>query len=178
MTLRGGEQRKLALSSKQNRWELLSDTLAVLRWEIIEALDDKGVVLGAVEREGDYEYEDAGDDVDRVKALTQIVVNAIQSTMQESRKMFADQLTATSALVKEMVDAMHVIRESYALAMKVQATAGVGEEDNDEVMKMLQMAWAMKNGGMPSMNAKPPTQARVTRPTPPRDVNGKAKDNP
>jgi hypothetical protein len=155
-TLRDGTTKTITLSTKQNRWELLSDTLEALPWVSIQSLDNDGNVLGAIDREGDYEEIDP--DVLRGEGIAKIILNAVQVAMSETRKMFADSMKANADMCRSMLESQHVVVESYQLAMKVQAAtigqSAPGEEDN--VMKMLQMAMALKMGGSPSIAITPP----------------------
>ena len=172
VNVRGGEQRKVPLSTKQNRWELLSDTLSILPWETIEAFDTSGNLLGAVERDGDELDEGLGDDVTDVGAMSRLILDAVRVTMQETRRMFADTIQGFGELTKGMLESMHVMRESYSMAMKVQASAAAleGDEGNDAVAKMLQMAMQLQMGSKLAQAALPskpkPAPTKPTKPEP------------
>lgn len=171
----GDDSKSLALSTKANKWELLLDTLNTWRWTHIEALDDKGNVLGAIDREAEDEDEDEFVDVevDRVDKLTAIMMRVQQNTMLECRRMTADQTKVFGDMAASMMEAMRVMQDSYQTAIRMTATAAaasVTSEDGgqDAVMKMVQMAIALKTGSpMPSMPPRPaPPQRPRPQPTP------------
>jgi hypothetical protein len=163
-TLRDGTTKDLVLSTKQNRWELLSDTINVLPWATIEALDEKGSVLGAVERESDTEEILEDDPIDvamtGVERFAKILLNVMTTTQTETRKMFADSMKVHADMASSMLESQRVLHESYSLALKVQSAAlqgaSTGEGGEDGVMKMLQMAMALKMGGAPAITVTPP----------------------
>lgn len=160
VTLRDGTKKNVPLSSKQNRWEQLLDTLDAMQWVAIEAQDADGQVLGACEREGDWEDEiELDGDIERGQAFAKIILNAVATAMSETRKMFDAQMRAQTELTRAMLDSQHVLVESYSLALKVQATS-MGQmpegPEQDKVMQMLQMAMAIKSGGSPAITITPP----------------------
>jgi len=156
--LRDGSKKTVTLSTKANRWQLLSETLDAMAWVTIEAQDQQGNVLGAIEREGDWE-DDLDPEIERGGAFAKIILNAVTATMVETRKMFTEQMKANTDLIRSVLDSQHVLVESYSLALKVQATAmgqNAGEEP-DKVMELVKMAAMLKMGGTPSLTVTPPT---------------------
>jgi hypothetical protein len=175
-TLRDGTVRELVLATRANKWELLLDTIGTMPWVRIEAQDEAGRVLGAVDRDD----EDAADDddeggiADDVERLTRIMKDVQTSTMVECRRMFADQTRVNAEMAAGMLESMRVMQESYQMAIKMTAMSAVstnGETgEQDKVMQMIQMAMAMKFGTpMPAIPATkpapaPPTKAMVPKP--------------
>jgi nitrate reductase NapAB chaperone NapD len=162
--LRDGTRKALLLSGKQNKWELLSDTLSKLQWTSIEALDAEGRILGVVEREDDSEPEEL-DSVSELHAFALILQQNTSHTMDQCRRMYGDVISAQSALVANAVEATNAVRESFQLALKVQATQGIadavgGEEGGDDpLMRMMTAAMALKFGPQAAqafMGTKPP----------------------
>jgi hypothetical protein len=160
----GDDIKEIPLSTKANKWEQLLDILETLRWTVIEAQDDKRQVLGRVERDvededtGD-EYEDDDRDIRRVEQLTKLMSQVQSNTMLEVRRMFSDQVKVFADMAGSMMDAMRVMQDSYQTAIRMTAaaaTTGGAEGSEDQVMKMLQMAFAMKFGGpMPTFGGSP-----------------------
>lgn len=168
-TLRDGTKKQIPLSTKQNRWELLSDTLEVLQWVTIESLDNDGNTLGAIEREGEFDDEQ-DPEVVRGENFARIIVSAVTAAMSETRKMFADSTRANAEIIRSLVDSQHVVTENFQMAMRIQATAlGQVQPEEDNVTKMLQMAMALKMGGSPAITVTPP----VKQPSIPVKPNGK-----
>jgi hypothetical protein len=157
--LRDGATKTVPLSTKANRWELLSDTLNVLPWVTIEALDEQGSTLGAIERDGDVEV-DADPEIERAEAITRIMLSAVSTAMQETRKMFADTMKANAEMCKAMLESQHVVVESYQLALKVQASTMLSQapdsEGDDKLMEMFKMAMMLRAGGSPTIAVSPP----------------------
>lgn len=163
--MRDGSHKAIPLSTKANKWELLSETLSRLPWATVEALDGEGAVLGIVEREDDSHDDD--DDVETVSelhALAVILKDIQQTTLEQARRMFSDVIAAQSRLVENCIESTNAVRESYTLAMKVQAThnivEGAGGEgaEKDAVMQMIQGALALKFGGAMPFMGTPPKQ--------------------
>lgn len=168
-TLRDGTKKQIPLSTKANRWELLSDTLEVIPWVTIEALDNEGQTLGAIEREGEFDDE-LDPEVARNEGFARIIAGVVSTTMAECRKMFGESMRANQDMARSMSESLHVVNDSYNLAMKIQA-ATLGQaatpEGEDNVFKMIQMAMMLKQGGTPSISVNAPT------PTARPKVNGK-----
>lgn len=154
--LRDGTKKTIPLSTKANRWELLSELLDAIPWVSIEALDTDGQTLGAVEREGDFDEGDP--DIIRAEGMSRVILQAITVAMQETRKMFADTMKANADMARSMLESQHVVIESYQLAMKVQAASIGSPEEKDNVMEMMKMAMMLRGGGTPSLTvtAAPP----------------------
>lgn len=176
-TLRDGSTRDLELSTRANKWEILENTINSLPWTRIEALSDGGAVLGCVDAEEDEIIEETeGGIADDVERLTKIMQQVQQSTMVECRRMFADQQRVQGEMAAAMMDSMKVMQESYQMAIKMTAMAGVssgGEAgEQDKVMQMIQMAMAMKFG-TPAPAPSPPPAPRP----PPAPSKAIAKPN-
>jgi hypothetical protein len=171
--LRDGTTREVTLSDKANRWEVLLDTLEKLPWKTIEvSAADK--LLGVVDNDQEDEDEDEEEDesiTDEIARAVERLVKINQTsnvvTMQETRKMFADAMKAQGDVMASMVSAMQTLQETYTVALQVQrahlTTAGpAGDDDDDKVMKMVQMAMALRAqpGSAPGITLVPPTPAK------------------
>lgn len=176
--LRDGTQRDVPLSTKQNKWELLLRIIDKLPWTSIEALDNDGKLLGVVEQDDDS--EDEGEYVDeeiiRAKAIAVIIKDAVQFAMVETRKNFELQIRGYDQMATRMLDSQQVMADSYRTAMQVQQlNANVPPEEQDKVMQMLQIAFAMMTSGKPpTINVTPPAPTPKAVAAPPRPANGVA----
>ncbi len=168
-TLRDGSQRELVLSTKANKWELLSGVLEALPWERIEALDDKGGILGVVDRDIEEEEDEGYGVSDEVAVYFKMLKEAQQTTLHEARLMFADRDKRDAARDDAVTNAIHAMKEAYeAMAEGYQMTikmasltaAAGGPAGDDKVMQMMQMAAMMFTNKAPSGNVPP-------RPAPP-----------
>jgi hypothetical protein len=166
-TLRSGDTRELALSTRANKWELLLDTIGAMPWTRIEALDDKNVVLGAVDQDAQDEPDDDEVIGGEVMALTKIMQQVQASTMVECRRMFESQTRVQAEMAKAMLDGMHAMQEGYQVAIRMTAMSATrsasedGPGEQDKVMQMIQMAMALK------FNTPPPTvHPQPAKPTP------------
>lgn len=168
----------LVLSTKANKWEELQRTLQSLQWMTVEAVDADGGVLGVVESDIDYEEEDMDPVVASTTAIVKIITGAIGQAMQETRRMFADSMSANSKLVEGVLTSVHTMQESYQLALQVQRTALIsgatpgadgGDFDGAKIMEMMKLAAMF-------MNKQPPQIAVEVKPGPPKprpQTNGK-----
>jgi hypothetical protein len=172
LTLRDGTKKNVPLSTKQNRWEQLDDLLEALPWVGIEAQDNEGNVLGAIDREGEADIEENDPDIARAEAFSRILLSAIATAMSETRKMFADTMKAQNEMARSMLESQHVVVESYQLALKVQQNVMLqaGGEGDDKFNEMLKMAMMMYAGGKPAITVAPPAPKPAN---PPKVVNGK-----
>jgi nitrate reductase NapAB chaperone NapD len=153
VVLRDGQRKALLLSTKANKWELLSDTLSKLPWTSIEALGVEGNVLGVVERDDDGHEDEEMDTVSELHAFAVILKDMVSHTLDQARRMYGDVLSAQSQLIANSVEATGAMRDAYQLALKAQATAsvvgaveGAGAGADDPVMKMIMGAMALKFG--------------------------------
>jgi hypothetical protein len=177
LTLRDGTKKNVPLSTKQNRWEQLDELLSTVPWTVIEAHDTEGNLLGAVERDGELVDDDQDPDIGRAEAFSRILLSAVSTAMQETRKMFADTMRANAEMCKAMLESQHVVVESYQLALKVQQNvmlqAGGESQGDDKFNEMLKMAMMMYAGGKPALTVTPPAP-KPAAPRPAPVVNGKA----
>lgn len=179
VVLSDGTEKQLVLSTKANKWEQLARVLESMQWVSIQVLDGNGAVLGVVENDEDYDTDDDGDPViAQTTAMARIITQVIGQTMQETRKMFADAMTAQSRLVESVITSVQTLQESYQLALTVQrsamvANSGGGEEpEGAQIMEMLKMAMMLKAGGAPAITINPPPKPPQP-PKPPTVPNGK-----
>lgn len=180
-TCRDGTKKSIPLSTKANRWELLSETLEVIPWVSIEALDGDGNVLGAIDREGELVEEDI--EVARGEGFARIIVSAVTSAMAETRKMFADAMRCNQEMAHSMMESQRVLVDSYQLALNVQrnALAQMGEatgDKQDNVMEMMKLAAMLYQGQKPTIGVtvSPPNPA--PKPANPPPANGARKPGP
>lgn len=172
-TCRDGTKKQIPLATKANRWELLSDTLEVIPWVSIEALDADGNVLGAIDREGELVEEDI--EVARGEGFARIIVSAVTSAMAETRKMFADAMRCNQEMAHSMMESQRVLVDSYQLALNVQRNAlqqiGESQPQQDNVMEMMKLAAMMYRGQTPQVGVTvtppAPTPPKPANPTPP-----------
>lgn len=176
--LRDGTQRDVPLSTKQNKWELLLRIIDKLAWTSIEALDNDGKLLGVVEQDDDSEEEGeyVDEEIIRAKAIAVIIKDAVQFAMVETRKNFELQIKGYDQMATRMLDSQQVMADSYRTAMQVQQlNANVPPEEQDKVMQMLQIAFAMMTSGKaPTINVTPPASTPKAVAAPPKPTNGVA----
>lgn len=181
-----GTTKRVALSTKANRWELLEKTIETMKWTCISGLDEKDAVVGAVERDDDEpdvedaEFEDVNVRGD-VAFYVELNRRTQRETLDEARRMFADQLKGTTEMLAQVVDVMRLQRDSYEHALKLQASvmAAASQPEDDATTNMLKMALAvgMQNpqqlmgmlGGIlkpaPAPKPSPPAPKPPQRPT-------------
>lgn len=166
--LRDGTQRDVPLSTKQNKWELLLRIVDKLAWSSIEALDNDGKLLGVVEQDSDddEEGEYVDDEIIRAKAIAVIIKDAVQFAMVETRKNFELQIRGYDQMATRMLDSQQVMADSYRTAMQVQQmNQNVPPEEQDKVMQMMQIAFAMMQSGKPpTVTIAAPTTAKAAVP--------------
>lgn len=163
----------------RQKWQRLEEMLDGMAWTKVSCMTGKGELLGEVHaddapaREVDREVEISP--VDEVERLAAIMLRVQEGSMKLQTTQIDRALTAFEKMAEVMTDAMITVRDSYEMAMKLQAAAltaaSGGEVDGaDAQMKeMLQMAMMLK-GLIPSK--APP---KTTTPPKPGASNGQTK---
>lgn len=153
--LEDGAMRTVPMPKAGARWSKAVKVLDALPWVKVECLDGKGGVIGVIVMPEDEEPEDLDVGSGEVAALGKVMLQVMQTTMSEVRKMFGDQLKGMADMQRAMSDGVSAMAESYQTALRVQAatlaaSGGAGGEGNhDEVMKMMQLAFMMMNKPTP-----------------------------
>lgn len=149
----------------RQRWQRLEEMLDSRAWVRIECTTTKGELLRevvadhAAPREEADELVTVDDAIGDVERLTKIMLRVQERAMGLQSSQIDRAMGAFEKMANIMADAMIAVRDSYEMAMKMQATAlaanaagGDGELDQS-MMQMFQMAMALK--GMPSFGPKP-----------------------
>lgn len=172
--LTDGTVRDVAIRQAGNKWAKLVDTLLALSWERIECVDKSGALLGVVENEEEYEEEEDDAGGGKLHKIVSMMKDVMKTTMKETRLMFDSQMKANSELLAAMVEAQRSVSDSYALAMRVQATnlTSGGEGQGSEVMDMMRMAMMMNSGRMPAPKPSPTPPPKPANPPQGSKPNG------
>jgi len=134
-----------------NKWSRLSKLLGEIEWDWIEALDEKGGVLGRINRpldeEEDEEIQDAAgwSPAEIADVLTRFAREMRQADRQSFDSQldgFAKQLEGAGAVVTAMSEGLRSVVESFNTALKVQAASTAAsamgaDEGSAEVKAML-----------------------------------------
>lgn len=141
-----------------NKWERLSKLLDAIQWDYIEALDEKGAVLGRVEPSADEPSEDDEDEDYESgwspKEVAREMREAFREQQKEARLTFESQLAGYAAQTEHvgnvltvMTEGIRMLVETFNTAMKVQSASqaanAMGDDGNAEVKAMLGTALQM-----------------------------------
>lgn len=171
----------------RHRWQRLEEMLDTRAWTRVECFTAKGDLLREVQAEGaparDREEVVEVDAVSEVERLTAIMLKVQTQAMGVQSSQIDRALAAFEKMAAIMSDAMITVRDSYDMALKLQAAAltqASGGEDagmDGSMMQLMQMALALKGGGFGPFGAKPaaPPPPRPKTTTPPAGAGTSAK---
>jgi len=190
VTIRGeSEPRRVAISSRRNRWQQLQAVLSTMEWTRIDCCDKAGGVLHTVVD------EDAANaaapakttpTIDAAAGLAErfagLLVQQHQAIVRAQSEQYVATLRGYEQLVDRLTTSIGDLRGIFTEALTMQRSAFMaaassggdgtpGSTDND-MLKMLMMGWMQQRMGAAAAPSSPPPPPK-TPPPPPK--NGETK---
>ncbi len=152
-----GTTTPIAVPKVRNRWSRVTQVLDSIPWVRLEALDQKGALLGAVEDDEQVEDVVGPDGDDRDVKIARVLLEVQRETLRGVTQMFATQMKGQAELVDALIGGVRSISESYQHSLQVQRAAqvaeaaGAGGGAHPEIMQMLMLAMQQP----PKLTGKP-----------------------